>query len=266
MQKHAVFVLLSITLFTLVGCDSPRPPVINSPPSKISDFKIAPTENVFTLSDPTKVPASATNKLIHNSAVPCVAPKFLPRFQPPMPSGYELAVQSDNYLSGYELTFFWRPKNSGTSEYTDATLVGFIEGTKQAPKGDVFTPPRATKLSLVHLPGGILSTEYEYDVSAGTKGADTISWRKNGWVFLVSDFGVYETATLVAATAIANFVDTSQDTIVPGAKNGFVEARWEGNRPLFKVTWTYTGNVWYSAQFGTLLNTLNIAHTIRVIN
>ncbi len=54
-------------------------------------------------------------------------PSVLPGVQPPEPSGYTLAIDSQATSDSYHLGIFWRLKGSTTSAYDDSEYVGNID-------------------------------------------------------------------------------------------------------------------------------------------
>lgn len=227
----------------------------------------------YPVPNPKKFPAAVISLLHSKSPIPVAVPTSLPKFMPPLPSGLVLAIDPDVSSNGYGMDIFYRPKGSETNQYDMADLEGYITGTKE-PQKLILTHYMSTlqhKKSM-RLSDGTLVTDYRQGYSLNnpfgvtstwkTVQSDVLVWSAKNWTYVAAGMGGGDAYTLQNANEIANFI-SARGSVVKSAKSGFVVADWSGNRPSYVVTWTYTGQYWYSIGMATLSETLSAAKSVK---
>lgn len=209
------------------------------------------------------LPASVLAQLQAKSTIPVMVPASLPHFTRPSSQGYSLAVNTDITPNSYNLTLFWRPTGSQTSDYDIADLVGYISASNK-PRVQRFVP---TKEELreeisIPLPGGTTAVEYR---NAGFANRNVITWSNHNWTYLT--YGLPLSAVPMSSTSLGMAQELAADLamhgiILPNVKQGFVQASLLTDRPLVVVSWTYNNREWYTISLQNMSQSVGAARAV----
>ncbi|GMA50716.1 hypothetical protein GCM10025857_20730 [Alicyclobacillus contaminans] len=220
----------------------------------------ASTTHTYTVPDSLQVPNAVQKEIKDHCKVPLSLPTVFD-LDSPLPNNQQLAIDLDVSMNQYGMDFIDRPKGSNTSQYAMANLVGDMETVSDLSSlyiPNCFNMSGFSAHKSVTLSDKTIATYYEDSKTH----EDAIIWKNHRWRYIVDVMGGdYEKETVGMANTVASFV-SKHGTIVPNATQGYVQALWAGNSPVFRVTWTYNDKQWYSLSMNTLIATLNTAHTV----
>lgn len=225
-----------------------------------------PTTLTYSIQDANKLPTQVLADLADNSQVPVVLPQSLPTFSSPPSPGDGLAVNAAVSASGYDLTFFWRPNKSHTSNYNVEQLIGYIAASSQ-PRVQPFIPDssQVQREKWLRLAGGTAAVEYP-NLQFGDR--RIITWKNQKWTYLTyglsSPSTPYDLTSLGMANSIAQNL-SSHGPLLSNVKQGFVQATVLSNRPFVVITWTYNNKVWYAVSLRDIGDSLDTARSARLL-
>lgn len=217
----------------------------------------------YAVQDSLKFPQSVISEIKSHSSDTIAVPTTI-KLDQPLTKGYELAIDLDVSSTGYSMDIFERQMGSNTSQWAMAGLVGDTETVNNLSsfgipfwlKTSGYTSHRSIKLA-----ANTTAVDYHNSKSYEEK----ILWGSHGWQYVADGMGIYENNTPAMANTIASFV-AKRGVPVPNAGHGYVQALWSGNRPDYRVTWTYDGKQWYSLYTDTLTELLNTARSVAIVS
>lgn len=258
---------LSGTLLFLPGCSGPLNGSADNTGPSIDNRSSpqAPHTSTYAIQDTSHLPQKVLTDLTSKSTVPVMVPHSLPRFSAPPSSGDGLAVDADVSADGYDLTFFWRPLGSQTSEYNLSDLIGYISASRNA-RVEPFVPTQIEleQGKVVHLPNGVAAVQYP---ELGQSNRSVITWNDLNWTYLAYGYPSSEQPYDLTSVSMADSISKdirSHGVILPNVKQGYVQATLLNNHPFVVISWTYDNEVWYSISLQNLNESLKAARSTQV--
>ncbi|QQE77110.1 hypothetical protein [Alicyclobacillus sp. SO9] len=237
---------------------------VNAVTSSKSDDSATTTNYTFAVSNSLQMPNTVQNSISSHSKVLVSLPRAL-KLDSSLSVKRQLAIDLHVSPDSYAMDIFERSKTSSTNKYTMATLVGNMETVSHL---KFYSIPHdfATRRFTTHKPIILVKNTSATNYLNAKSYDNAIIWNDKGWHFVAEGIGTtFEPKASRMANTIAGFI-AKTGLPVPKASRGYVQAIWAGNRPSFRVTWTYNNEQWYSLSMATLSETLKTARTVVYAN
>lgn len=227
-----------------------------------STVSAATSTHTYALPTSTKFPQFMIMAIKSDVKIPVILPSTI-TLDRQLPKGTSLAVDVDFSTQSYGIDLFERPKDSTISQYSNATLFGYIGTTTRTQVESYYGHDKSMfkYKKTAKLADGKAVVQYRTG-DDNALGGQLITWHQGRWNYICSGYpaGDGYNTTKGMANQIAAFVDR-HGLVVSGASRGYIHALALGNRPDFNVSWTYNSRQWYMVDLDSLDGTLKTAHS-----